>query len=403
MLHAQVHDLLRRALVAAALAAGWLAAPGLGAASADVAQVTVVAPGGAQQTLALDALAGQEDVREGAYVLRSASGDSTQEITGFSLGKVLDASGADPYSFSYLEAQRPAGGAVLLSRHQALDPAAFADGPPVVYATASGTGFLRPSGGSEDLNADDSFEAPQGVTLVLRKGSPLRVVAKASPLRTKRRQPVSFEAIVERAGAGEQLTYSWYFDDGHSATGISVEHSFAKRGSYDVVVGVTTPGDSTGTSDVVTIQVGAPLSGPDRKGGGRNRSTDAPDHGAAAGTPSAGAAMSPGSSVGAAPTDAERGRKPRVRRGSTGDALRNTAGEPVVGELVSATAAVEKGKLVTARHGRLDQGDGEGPGLPGAALGVLITLGFLGFGALTEARSSFVWRSATSSERGGVR
>lgn len=161
-----------------AVVAGFFAAPG--AAHADDAQVTVVAPGGAQQTLSLDALSGGEDVTDRTYSLRGPSGESAQTVTGFSLAAILEAAGADPYGFSYLEAQRPAGGAVLLSRHRALDPGAFADGPPVVYATGAGTGFLRPSGGAEDLNAGDSFEAPQGVTIVLRKGSPLQVRAEAS-------------------------------------------------------------------------------------------------------------------------------------------------------------------------------------------------------------------------------
>ena len=128
-----------------------------------------------------------------AYALRSGEGESTETVTGFSLAAILDAAGADPYGFSYLEVQRPAGGAVLLSRHQALDPGAFAEGPPVVYATAAGTAFLRPSSGAGDLNATDSFEAPQGVTVVLRKGSPLRVRAQASTLRTRPGKPVDFQ------------------------------------------------------------------------------------------------------------------------------------------------------------------------------------------------------------------
>ncbi|HWM55353.1 MAG TPA: PKD domain-containing protein [Solirubrobacterales bacterium] len=408
MLHGQVRDFLSRALiVAAALAACSPAAPWLEAARADVAQVTVVAPGGTQQALSLDALGGQEDVRDRSYVLRSTAGESTHAVTGFSLERVLEAAGADPYGFSYLEVQRPAGGAVLLSRHQALDPGAFAEGPPVVYATAAGTGFLRPSSGAEDLNATDSFEAPQGITLVLRKGSPLQVKAEVSPQQAKPGQPVSFSAVVERAGAGEQLTYSWYFDDGHSAAGASVSHSFARRGSYDVVVGVTTPGDSAGASAVVTVQVGAPLSGPDRKGGGNDRDADAPDHGAATGTRGTvapgPAVASPGSGAGVAPTDAQRGRRPRVRRSNTGTALREAAaGEPVVGELVSATAPIDAAKpAVAARTGKLS-GEGDGPGLPGAALGILVTAGLLGLGALVELRSSFVWPGATNSERGGV-
>jgi hypothetical protein len=57
----------------------------------------------------------------------------------------------------------------------------------------------------------------------------------------------------------------------------------------------------------------------------------------------------------------------------------------VVGELVSASAPIEKEELVTARRGELES-DGDGPGLPGAALGVLVTAGLLGAGALIEAR-----------------
>ena len=48
-------------------------------------------------------------------------------------------------------------------------------------------------------------------------------------------EPVSFKAVVERSGAGEELTYSWYFDDGHSASGPEARHGFSQPGSYDVV------------------------------------------------------------------------------------------------------------------------------------------------------------------------
>ena len=279
-----VHHRLTAALavVASLLAIASLASPWAAAARADVAQVTVVSPGGAEQTLALGALAGSEDVIDRTYLLRSSSGESTQAVSGFSLAALLEAAGADPYGFSYLEVQRPAGGAVLLSRDQALAAGAFLDGPPLLYATAAGTGFLRPSAGPEDLNAGDSFEAPQGISVVLRKGARLQVRARASTLKTRPGKPVHFSATVEGAGSGEQLAYSWYFDDGASAESAEATHAFSKRGSYDVVVGVTSDGDDTGASAVVTIQVGAPIAGPDRKGGGRENSAAAPDHGAAA-------------------------------------------------------------------------------------------------------------------------
>jgi len=363
------------------------------AAVADVAQVRVVSPGGSEQTLALDALAGSEDVVGRVYALRSGGGESTLAVTGFSLARILDAAGADPYGFSYLEVQRPAGGAVLLSRDQALG--AGADGPPVVYATAAGTGFLRPGGGPDDRNANDSFDAPQGVSIVLRKGSRLQVRAKASSPRTRPGQPVHFSAVVAGAGAGEELTCSWYFDDGASAAGTEATHSFDKRGSYDVVVGVTSAGDAVGASAVVTIQVGPPLSGPDRRGGGESRATDATDHGAANGPGSGtGSSLDPaGGQVGHTPPDTRPPAASSVRRGTPdrpGSESRPQAprGTLVAGELVSAEVESDSSprQQAPARRGRLDS---DGGGIPGVVWGLLAAVGLLGLGGVIEARSPF--------------
>jgi hypothetical protein len=351
-----------------ALACAWPASV-----RADAAQVTVVSPGGAQQTLALGALGGSEDIVDRGFVLRSSTGESTVTVSGFSLAALLEAAGADPYGFSYLEVQQPAGGAVALSRDQALDSGAFPDGPPLVYATATGTGFLRPSAGPGDLNASDSFETPQGISIVLRKGARLGVHAEASTLKTRPGKPVHFRASVEGAGSGEQLTYSWYFDDGISAESIDATHSFTKPGSYDVIVGVTSDGDDTGASAVVTIQVGAPLAGPNRKGGGRNKSSAAPDHGAADPLePAADSEASPG----------------EVTKRVTAKSVQEPAsGDRVVGELVSATVdAPAPTQQAAARSGHL-QGEAGSGGIPAAAWGLLATLGLFGAGALIEARS----------------
>jgi PKD domain len=381
MLHRHVHDLVRGLAVAAAALAVLLASPAVDSARADAAQVTVVAPGGSEQTLSLGALAGKEDVVGRSYAIRSGSGESNHTLSGFSLAALLEAAGADPFGFSYLEVQRPAGGSVLLSRDQALDQGAFTDGPPLVYATATGTGFLRPSSSSDDLNAADSFEAPQDVTLVLRKGEPLQVRAQASTVRTEVGEPVDFSAVVERAGAGESLAYSWYFDDGHSATGPSARHRFAKRGSYDVIVSITTPGDPAGASDVIAVQVGAPTEGPDRKGGGTDERADAPDHGAA--TDSGDGAGAPGVATPATPPSAT---APQGR-----PAQQRPSGEPVSGELLNAvadTTAPEPEAATAARTGK-PTGDGGGGGVPEAALGIAVTLGLLGAGALIELRGGF--------------
>ena len=385
--------------IAVATAAWLLASPGVNAALADAAQVGVVSPGGAQQTLSLDAL-GEGDVASRTYALRSAEGESATTVSGFSIAAILDAAAVDPYGFSYLEVQRPAGGSVLLSRDQALDPGAFPDGPPVIYATAAGTGFLRPGAGDGDLNAADSFEAPQGVALVLRKGSPLQVRAAASTLRTRPDKPVTFSAIVERAGAGERLAYSWYFDDGTSSTGPRTRHRFAKRGSYDVVVGVTTPGDDAGASAVVTVQVGPPLAGPDRKGGGRDDDAEAANHGAAAGdgasppiTTGAGGETGGAPAPGPArprPCPHDSGRCDSKADGRHQSAEASPAGEPVRGLLLnSATEAAPATPTVAARSGKLSK-KSDGPGLPDAALGLLATGALLGLGALTELRGTFL-------------
>jgi hypothetical protein len=383
MLHRQLLD---RLLIATAIAAAWvLAAPGLEAAQADAAQVTVVSPSGTPKSLSLEALAGSEDVTGRSYVVRGGDGESTQVVTGFSLAALVEAAGADPFGFSRLEVQRPGGGSVLLSNDQALDREGFADGPPVVYPTATGTAFLRPSTGSDDLNAGDSFESPLGVVIVLKKGSSLRVQMEASTLKTRPGKPVTFTAEAEGAEAGETATYSWDFDDGGSAAGPTATHRFARRGSYDVLVGVTTPGDSTGTTAKVTIQVGPPPAGPDRKGGGKRHDAGAPDHGAATGIGgTASGTSTTGTSFGSGPVPAA------VPQPKAAKPVKPApAGEQVSGELLSLTAPAEPEPAEQrpgARAGSPDSEDSGGFGLSGAALGLLITGGLMGAGALTETR-----------------
>jgi hypothetical protein len=388
-----------------ALAALGLGSPWLGTAAADAAQVTVVSPGGEERELALEALAGKEDVVDRAYTLRSTAGTTTQIVTGFSLAAIIDAAGADPFTFSYLEVQRPAGGSVVLSRYQALDKHAFDNGPPVVYATGGGTGFLRPDSGPGDLNASYSFEAPQGLRVVLRKGVQLQVRASATPLRADPGEKVSFSAVVEGAGSGEQVTFTWNFDDGARLTdaGDNAVHKFAKPGSYEVLVNVTTPGNETGVSDIVTIQVGDPAEGgPNRKGGGKNKDENAPDHGAATGP----ATSTPGESGSASippppvesfppPTESFPEPEPEPLPQLEPQPAPEPEGEPVSGVLLEegGTAAPEpdtgsEEEPAAARTGTLsEKGGGDGGGLPDAAIGFVITGALLGAGGLIEARN----------------
>ncbi len=86
------------------------------------------------------------------------------------------------------------------------------------------------------------------------------------------------------AAAGETVKINWTFDDGRSGRGREVTHRFRKPGSYDVVVGATTENDERGADDIVSVRVGKAPEGPDRKGGGTNPDSDAPDSGAGTGT-----------------------------------------------------------------------------------------------------------------------
>jgi hypothetical protein len=384
------------------------------AALADSPQVTIVTPGGAQHTLSLEALAGSEDVVGRSYALRSPEGESTLAVTGFSIAALLEAAGVDPYGFSYVEVQRPGGGAVQLSRAQAIEAGAFAEGPPAIYSTGAGTGFLRPSAGPEDDNAADSFQSPAGLTIVMRKGASLQVRVEATPRRTSAGKKVSFRAVVERAGSGEALSYSWYFDDGNSGEGETATHSFAEPGSYSVVVGVTAAGEDTGTSAVVRIQVGkAPEGGPDRKGGGHNESAGAPDHGAADGpsgpaSPSAGVpttgpeapavvpAPTPESTPAPTPEPERHEPKPNPAKEShpknktKPDPTPQPTGDLVTGELLATNveapppAATPK-RQAAARTGTPHADGGGSGGVPGAAWGLGAVVALLGIGALSEA------------------
>ena len=149
---------------------------------------------------------------------------------------------------------------------------------------------------------------------------------------------------------------------------------------------------------MVNIQVGAPLSGPDRKGGGRIDDSEAPDHGAVAGTRGA-VPPGPGSS---SPTAAPATPAPAEPAQAQGDRHPKPAeqGERVSGLLLDGTeTAAEPAKPVAARSGSLDEG-GSGSGLSGAALGLLATVGLLGVGALAESRGAFLSLSGNKATRG---
>jgi hypothetical protein len=320
----------------------------------------------------------EDDVRDRSYTMRDSSGGSSSiTVSGASLPMLLRSAGIDPLSFTFLQIDRPAGGSVFLTRRQATDAKAFEEGPPLVFANGSGFHFIRPSAGPGDNNAGDRIDDHGELVVALRTGTLIDVDARASRDRARPRTAITFKAAVARAAAGERLNYSWYFDDGSSAKGPEVTHSFARTGTYDVVVGVTSADDDVGGSSVVSVRVGKRAAGPRRKGGGTNRDALAPDSGVA-------------SAVGAATSATTRGRERSTNRGRRRTRQRNdTSNERVSGTLLasldSSAATNLTGRLTAARTGSGEEHD---PGaIPASVWAILAALVLFGGGAWSELRT----------------
>jgi plastocyanin len=372
-----------RSLPAALVAFALLAAAG---SEALASQVTIVPPrGGTPVTLTEAQLAAAQDVDQRSYDV----GGSPRTVSGVSLAALIVAADVDPV-FSYYEIERSGGEPVRLSRAQGGD-LAFEDGPPVVYWDAGAVHFLRPSAGVGDDNAGDSVSAP-ALTIALRSGKLLEVEANASKVRIEPGDTVTFTASVERAGAGQQLDYSWTLEPGESQkAGATVTHRFERRGRYEVALGVTADGDETGGSDVVSVQVGKPVEkGPERDGGGNNETDGAPDSGPADGESGAGsngaASSAAATPLAASPTPATP-KAPRERRPQTVGLPESS----VEGELLSGLASASRRSLGAAlRAGRTGTGSAvaTGLGVPTVAAGAAISLALLGLGAGAELRSA---------------
>lgn len=210
---------------------------------------------------------------------------------------------------------------------------------------------------------------------------------------------MTFDASVGRAGSGEQVELTWNLDDGTRATGEQVTHRYARPGRYDVVVSATTTGDEVGNSAVVSVQVGDPADGPDRKGGGTNPDANAPDSGPGTGSGSgpgsagrggsedaaAGSAAEGDSSPPGSPGDRERRRD---RRRGDGAAL-------VEGTLLAdAEASPSPAVASAARAARTGRPDADSATIPREAWGIAVTLALLAAGGLLELRGQRPRRTA---------
>lgn len=212
---------------------------------------------GAPSTLMLSTL-GDPDVSARAYTIPGVV--APVPITGYSLGRVLEAAGIDPERSGSLVIAGTSG-RVEVSRDDATGETRFPDGPPVFYLENGDARFLLP-GREAGEPAEIASGGPMTVQVAALSG--LRVSAKASPRDAKVNEPVSFTATVSGAEEGERIELSWSFDDGRSGKGRELTHRFRKSGTYAVSVEARRSGDLPAADDTVTVEVGE---APDETGG----------------------------------------------------------------------------------------------------------------------------------------
>ena len=316
------------------------------------------------------------------YLVRSSVDEREVPVRGTSLNALLGAAG-----------ERSSGRAIEVSdgtRTVALTPDQLSGagaGSPVIYEDGGRAVFLRPSVSPDDLNGDQALSAASLTVRVLERET-LKVEGKVTDAAVRVGQRVSFTASA-RGGAGGQPAYRWTFGDGsRRRSGARVTHAFGEEGSYNVLVGATTAGDRTGATAVIRVRVGPPAKGPDRQGGGTDAQSSAPSSGTAAGS---------GSGTSGGTGDAARGpaRAPRAAAPSRRTQPAPTpGGRQIEGRLLADATVVPSrpaARKRAARTGNDREGEQGGFAVPGAAVGVLATLGLVGAGVLMELRPAVPW------------
>lgn len=356
--------ILRHALATCVVILGVLAATG----SAAAAQITVFDGSGNQKSAEFSSLTGEQ---EAGFTLVSANGaKSNVTVKGIPISQLFEQLG-DPY-FSGVSIPRPDGTAIEISRDQINSVGT----EPMIFESGGGLGFVRPQYGKNDANAADYFTGAGALTLRQLRGSKFDVIAsiEASKVKIKAGQSVSFEGSATGGGAGQTFTYSWRFDDGGTANGQKVKHTFKKRGSFNVMLTAkTVSGERKGTK-IVTIDVDSVKSKKNRSGGGNNDSAAAPASGVSDGN--SGDGLTAGAGEQSAPE-----KKPQRKQKSE----QASAQLPeVTGELLSAEAEpLQPQSSLAARSGTITPPK-QGAKIDGTTVAILGTLLLLGFGFASE-------------------
>jgi hypothetical protein len=349
----------------------------------------------------------------------SQSPNNNPVSNAISVSRLLTLAGLDPATVNHTELMRLSGDWSLLDRADLVDPAArFAGGlTPIFWINGSETQYLRPLRGPSDTNGDDQIVASGGQPLdvYVYSGPLLSVTGKATPNRVAVRQRITLTAHVSNvATADGTLSFKWAFQDGSTAIGASVTHSYAVSGTWDPVVTVQGRGDdSGGASQPIPVTVGSvPTGGRPGGAGGSNRSKHShargPTHssGSTASTPpssqgSSGSALQntpalqPGPPA-PAPSAPTQGTSPITSHAGTSSRVRPhpAPGTKLVqGRLIADVIPISAAQLATeggpsgpARAPAAAPGGGSVTPLGGIAAGSVVVL-LLALGAAAELRS----------------
>ena len=110
---------------------------------------------------------------------------------------------------------------------------------------------------------DDAATVTDEVRVTVRNVAPGPMLTTSSSAETGK--PVAMRGVARDPGADDQLTFSWTFGDGTSATGRRVSHAYAAAGTYTVKLRVE-DGDGGSATDETTVVVGGPRDRRDSRG-----------------------------------------------------------------------------------------------------------------------------------------
>jgi hypothetical protein len=262
---------------------------GLAPASSSAADRVIVHTPGGDRTFT-DADFAQPDVIDQTYVLRSSTNQENQPVSGGTSVAQLLAEGGIAPSSGFLRLTRSDGSWATLSADDLKDPPPFENGlKPVLFLDGVRVRYLRPVRDDSDVNANDYITTTgenQPLELWLQSGNILTVKATASTDATSSGTPVSYQVDPIGGGKdGEHYTVTWKFDDGSTATGDSVTHTYANTGSYGAMA--TAQGDqgSGGASNQVVVRVGNPPQNGTGPGAGSTSTPSGPATGQAGSGP----------------------------------------------------------------------------------------------------------------------